>query len=233
MDDTRGQIIAILQRRKQATAREVAQDLGVTEATVRRHLEILLRDLKVSRSVERGGPGRPNHVFSALGEAPSPAPAGLQRLAGGLLFEAAGLGPELGGLADGHNLAAVLVDRLAHRMALTHAWRLVDKRGMECLQEAAAALRDEGYEADYQRTGDGDQIVLARCPFGDLARRNPALCNLESRFVAGLLGAEVERRCAIAQGADQCLLAIRAARPAAPPTPGEAEPAGAGVMIKG
>ncbi|MSQ34166.1 MAG: DeoR family transcriptional regulator [Dehalococcoidia bacterium] len=92
MEDTRDQVLAIIQRVKQVRTKELAQELGVTEATVRRHLDILLRDQRVVRTIERCGPGRPNHLFSVLGEAPAPAPAGLQRLAGGLLFEAEGLG---------------------------------------------------------------------------------------------------------------------------------------------
>ena len=215
MDDTRAQILAILQRLKQARARELAQELGVTEATVRRHLDKLLREQRVARTIERGGPGRPNHLFSALGEAPAPSPAGLQRLAGGLLFEAEGLDS---------NLAALLVDRLAHRMALRHGARLADKRGEECLDEALAVLRDEGYEVELERGEDADNITLGRCPFGDLAKHNPALCNLESRLLERLLGAEVERRSTIAQGAPRCLLAVRAARPLAPPATAPAAP---------
>lgn len=227
MDETRDHLLTVLQQRRQATARELAPELKVTEATVRRHLEGLLRDGKVSRSVERGGPGRPNHIFTALGEAPAPPPSGLQRLVTGLLFEAEGLNPaELRGLDAGHNLAAVLVDRLAHRMVLRHAPRLLEKRGEERLKETVAVLSEEGYEAGYARGEGADQIALRRCPFGDLARRNPALCSLERRFVAGLLGAEVECTRTIAQGAPECMLAVRAARPLlllSAPQLGEAE----------
>jgi predicted ArsR family transcriptional regulator len=150
------------------------------------------------------------------------------------LFEVEGLGlAELRALGEG-NLAALLVDRLAHRMALRHGGRLLDKRGEECLREAVASLRDEGYEADYQRNEDGDQIVLHRCPFGELAARNPALCNLEARFVAGLLGTQVERKCAIAQGSSQCLLAVHMGRlHARPASEREPAPAGAGAIVKG
>ncbi|MSQ34165.1 MAG: hypothetical protein EXR60_07120 [Dehalococcoidia bacterium] len=116
------------------------------------------------------------------------------------------------------------MDRLAHRMALRHGARLADKRGEECLDEAIAVLKDEGYEAELERGEDTDQITLGRCPFGDLAKRNPALCNLESRFLERLLGAEVERQRTIAQGAPPCLLAVRAARPPAAPATALAEP---------
>jgi len=241
MDDTREQILAILHGRQRATVGEVASDLGVTEATVRRHMEILLREGKIARSIERGGPGRPNHIFTPNGEAMPPTPNGLQRLAEGLLFEADGLSPaELRALAEGGSLAGLLVDRLAHRMALSYGGRLLDKRGDQRVDETVAALNEEGYLAEQKRSQDGYEITLHRCPFGELAKRYPALCNLEGRFVAGLLGTPVERRCAIAQGAPECRFSLRmvplASAAAAPPpdrSPAPAAtPAGAGVIIK-
>ena len=64
METTRQTILGILRRRKHATVDDLTQELGLAAATVRRHLDILMRDNYVSVTQKRRDIGRPHYVFT-------------------------------------------------------------------------------------------------------------------------------------------------------------------------
>ena len=60
VDGTRQAIVALLQQSPVSTIEELAQELGMAAASVRRHLDILQRDRLVAYQVVRNKPGRLN-----------------------------------------------------------------------------------------------------------------------------------------------------------------------------
>src|SRR3954465_5639547 len=56
-------ILFALKKRGQARADELAAHLGITPSAVRQHLTGLLADGLVTFEEQRGGPGRPKHVY--------------------------------------------------------------------------------------------------------------------------------------------------------------------------
>ena len=58
-DGTREEILALLRRHTSMSVEELARAIGLAPATVRRHLDVLLRDDYVEVSQVRGGTGRP------------------------------------------------------------------------------------------------------------------------------------------------------------------------------
>src|SRR5262245_21992953 len=70
IDGTREEILAILRRHDRMGVEDLARELGLAGATVRRHLDVLQRDNYVAVTQVRGRTGRPRHLF-ALTEAGS------------------------------------------------------------------------------------------------------------------------------------------------------------------
>ena len=64
IESSREAILEILRHRERVGVEELAQELRLAGATVRRHLDVLMRDGYVSVSQIRGGPGRPRYAFS-------------------------------------------------------------------------------------------------------------------------------------------------------------------------
>ena len=61
---TRDAILEILRRRDGRSVDDLATELGLAGATVRRHLDVLMRDGHISFSQVRGQTGRPRYAFS-------------------------------------------------------------------------------------------------------------------------------------------------------------------------
>ena len=60
---TRPKILAILQREGSMTVDKLAREVGLSSTTIRRHLDILQRDLLVSFDQVRQGSGRPENLY--------------------------------------------------------------------------------------------------------------------------------------------------------------------------
>ena len=91
IDGTREQILAILRRRERVGVEELAQELGLAGATVRRHLDVLQRDNFVAVTQVRGQTGRPRHLFALTEAGADLFPHHYVRLTQRLLGEIVGL----------------------------------------------------------------------------------------------------------------------------------------------
>ena len=64
LSGTRLNILTILQREGSMTVDQLAREIGLSSTTIRRHLDILQRDLLVSFDQIRQGSGRPEYRYS-------------------------------------------------------------------------------------------------------------------------------------------------------------------------
>src|SRR3989304_8876759 len=80
VESTREQVLHVLQARGSATVAALAEELGVGQASVRRHLDHLRVDGLVDVRMERHGVGRPAFVFYPTERADERTPAGYPRL---------------------------------------------------------------------------------------------------------------------------------------------------------
>ena len=72
------------------------------------------------------------------------------------------------------------------------------------------ALADEGYMAEWQASGrDGATLTEHNCAIPAVAQRFPEICAAEARFLADVLGAEVDRREHMLSGCSACEYHVR------------------------
>ena len=214
VEGTRQAILGILRRRDGVSVDALARELGLAGATVRRHLDVLLRDGLISVAQVRSGPGRPRYAFSITEAGAEAFPHHYIRLTRRLIEEIVTLSPAETAGRDGRELAELVFSKLADRLAAECAPRVVGATLEERARSCAALLSEEGidFEVDLHRPGAGapEQLrVLGRgCPCRRVAlparAAAPAAgtpaeapraandCAHDRRLLRMLLGARVE-----------------------------------------
>jgi predicted ArsR family transcriptional regulator len=185
-DTSRARLLDVLRASERSlSADELAEALRLHPNTVRAHLDVLEEaGLVVASREERTLPGRPRRLFAAV---PEEAEREHELLA-------AALASSLEPLPDGDELAAasgrswgrVLVERLEPGR---------DPTAPACIQRVTSMLQRRGFAPE----AAGDEIVMRRCPFRELAERYPrVVCSLHAGIIDGALAElhaplEVER----------------------------------------
>ena len=170
VEGTREAILGILRRRDGVSVDQLARDLGLAGATVRRHLDVLLRDGFVSVTQVRGGAGRPRYAFSLTEAGADAFPHHYVRLTQRLLEEIVALAPAETAGRDGRELAGLVFAKLADRLASECAPRVTGRTLEERARSAVALLAEEGidFEVELHVPGPGvaaELRVLGRgCP---------------------------------------------------------------------
>jgi predicted ArsR family transcriptional regulator len=184
-----------------STAAELAERLGLTAAGVRRHLDVLLEQGRLTSREQRvygaRGRGRPAKVFSLTDAGRDTFYSAYDDLAvQALEFLADNGGPDA-------------VSRFASSRI-----EALESRYREALEDAgstgtpsevlAAALTAEGYAASVEPAGVGEQLCQHHCPVAHVAERFPQLCEAETQAFSRVLGVHVQRLATIAHGDGVC-----------------------------
>jgi DeoR family transcriptional regulator, suf operon transcriptional repressor len=191
VDGTRDEILALLRRHSSMTVEELAQALGLAGATVRRHLDVLLRDDLVSVTQVRGGPGRPRHVFRLTEAGAGASPHHYVRMTQRMLGEIVALGSQETAGRSGKEIAAVVFDRMAARIAVEYAPRVHGATLEARARSAVALVAGEGIDFEVFVEDDGVHLLGRGC----LCSRDPNApvqpCEHDQRMLAALIGGTV------------------------------------------
>jgi DeoR family suf operon transcriptional repressor len=197
----RGAVLTQLKRYQPLTARELAVRLGVSLNTARHHLKELEAEGLVRYQREYRGVGAP--VF-AYGLSP----------AGEELFPRRycdALTAMLGAVVEreGRESAVALLGSYFELLSRRIRGQLEGVLPADRLQVVARALSDEGYMAE-ATPGEGVAVLTEHnCAIPAVAERFPEICGAEARFLAEVLGAEVERTGHILSGCPACEYRVR------------------------
>lgn len=198
------------------TAAELANELDLTSAAIRRHLAALERSGQVTvredvTTVPRGR-GRPAKRYIATLAAHPQAGAAYAQMAVRALAQ---LGQDVGPEA-----IEAFAEQRAADMKQRYQAR-VDAAGEDLHARAAAlsdALSEDGYAASSRPMGSfAVQLCQGHCPVQQVAAQFPQLCEAETRAFADLLGVHVQRLATLAGGDHVCTTHI----PVTIPTPGK------------
>ena len=193
---------------------ELATLTGLHANTLRGHLQLLVDLEQLDRTVEaRSTPGRPRVLYSIRHTIGTDDP--YKQLAGEL---ASGIAH-----ADGHGAAHSAGRHWGRRLRATA--RIDDDVTLDVPSVTALAakgLEQLGFGTETEPLGD--RLYLTRCPFGELARENPSVCQVHAGLLSGLfeeLGSVVElERLDIYVRPDLCVAHLRTpGRAEVPPTP--------------
>ncbi|WP_020497731.1 helix-turn-helix transcriptional regulator [Sciscionella marina] len=200
---TRHLVARLLLEQGPVTAAAVAEELGLSAAAVRRHLDALLAD---GEACERQAPtlghrgrGRPAKHFSLT-------EAGRARF--GHAYDDLAVSA-LRFLREHGGEEAVRAFAASRMSALVEARRSLAKRfagenDKERVTALANLLSREGYAASTRTLGSGEQLCQHHCPVAHVAAEFPELCEAETAAFAEALGTHVQRLATIARGDAVC-----------------------------
>lgn len=188
MQRTRQRILECLRERGSATIVELRHQVGLAEVTLRHHLGVLARQGLIWRQAPPRGRGRPRHVFALT-------PAGAGALHGDrYLVLAQRLLEAMNAVSPGSAEAAVR--QMARDVASAAAVGEVAS-AEERLNAAMRLLEQEGFTAQWSPTDGGYRMIVANCPYRDLAMTNKELCVFDADMLKIVTGLEVtpEKSC--------------------------------------
>jgi len=201
-------VLYALRRRGEATAEQVAEQLGMTVSGARQHLTALAEEGFVdSREIPSDTPkrGRRALAYSAAAAADAYFPKAYGELTNELLGYVADSDPAL--------LDDLFSKRRQHRIENAHA-RLASKHTLGTqVAELAKILDEDGYLATHERVGTGVyRVIEHNCAIWAVAQKYGQACASEIDFIRAVLpDATVERVQHMVAGARHCAYEIRAA----------------------
>jgi len=195
---TRERVARALMEGGPSTAADLARDLGLTPAGIRRHLDQLLADdiiePRESRAAGTRGRGRPAKIFAITDVGRDHFGHTYDDLASQALRYL----HETGGQDAVRNFAQ---DRLRDlERTCTEAMVGSD----DPVATVAEVLTADGYAASVESSGAGAQICQHHCPVSHVAHEFPELCDAETEMLARVLGTHVQRLATIAHGDGVC-----------------------------
>ncbi|MEO6886667.1 MAG: metalloregulator ArsR/SmtB family transcription factor [Jatrophihabitantaceae bacterium] len=213
-DRTRDAVARIILEKGPQSAADLAEQLNLSAAAIRRHLDALadeglLADREARPSPHRGR-GRPARIYALTDDGRAAFPHEYDDLATTALRYLRQTGGEDAVVAFAEHRAEALAQLLSADIDATAA--------QDVRTEALAhSLSTHGYAATTERAGAGMQICQHHCPVAHVAAEFPELCEAETRTFERVLGTYVQRLATIAHGDGVCTTHVPD-RPARIPT---------------
>jgi predicted ArsR family transcriptional regulator len=207
---TRERVATTILKNGPSTAADLAVELHLTAAAVRRHLDQLLADgvleARDQRITGHRGRGRPAKVFVITDSGRDHFAHQYDVLAAGALRYLAETGGDDAVMAFARHRLTDLEDRYRPLLAMAEP----DERP----QVLAEALSADGYAASVGSTPAGTQMCQHHCPVAHVAEEFPQMCEAETEMFARLLGTHVQRLATIAHGDGVCTTHLPKSTPA-------------------
>lgn len=202
-EGTRFTILDFLQKRGSAAVEQVAREIGLAPATVRRHLDILQRDRLVSCHQAHKKLGRPEFVYFLTEDGQEAGYRDYRKLLTLLLSEIQSLpSSDVSGKA-GEELLQLLLVRIASQLSNSYHGpeaQSADSR----LARLREALQEGGYAPEITRQDEQVQIRLCNCPFRAAALCQKSVCLLDHTLISSILGIEPVCQTTIHDGGNAC-----------------------------
>lgn len=212
MNDTKGEILALLKRTGGHSVNELASTLTLAPITIRQHLTRLERDGLLLSEPESNGNGRPHYVFRLSSKAQAEVfPYRSDRLVELLMKEIGHLdGRELQGLS-GRQKTHLVLERLALRLATEYASVIRGWPLQERVVFVTEVMQNDGGFAEWEKTERGFEIRDFNCLFHLLLDGD--VCEWHSTFLKNVLGEDIQVE-PCANNNNCCRFAVVVAEPA-------------------
>jgi predicted ArsR family transcriptional regulator len=197
---TRDAVALLVLQRGPQTAAALGEQLGVSAAAIRRHLDALVGEgLLIEcepRQIVHRGRGRPARTYALTDAGRAAFPHAYDDLATSALRF----------LRDSGGDAAVTAFAVRRATTLEQAISpgVTGSTIADRAEGLAAALTEQGYAASTEPVGAGVQVCQHHCPVAHVAAEFPELCGAETRALERVLGTYVQRLATIAHGDGVC-----------------------------
>jgi predicted ArsR family transcriptional regulator len=193
-DPSRLRILEVLQQTEESLdARALGTRVGLHTNTARSHLRVLTEAGLVSaRREERTGPGRPRVLYQAASEPTDERALASYRLLAQILASSLGSEPDPSTRAEKAGQAWG-----AHLVHKPPPFTSISKQ--ETLDEVVRLHEQHGFKAELRHASSGQELVLKRCPFQDVATTyQTVVCSVHLGLIRGALaelatGVEADR----------------------------------------
>lgn len=184
---------------REARVEDLAAELSITTAAVRRHLDNLRADGLVDVKAVKQATGRPYHVFFATEKATQTMPPAYADL----------LERMLNSLGEREDVIAAVMTSVAESLASKHRSEVSGLTEEELVAKVTASLRAEGILDEWRTEADGIHLTNGRCPYHKAAEISKLPCESDKRAIELLLGHDVEQLNRIVDGASCCEYLVR------------------------
>lgn len=168
----------------------MTRELSLAPATVRRHLDVLLRDGVVEMRTERRALGRPHFVFSLSDEGRDSLPSHQLRLSLDVLGELLELRASDTRGRSGREVAQLLFDRLVQRLAEECTEEPVTS--VAALEAPLEALMQYGIVFRIEKDERGYILQSLECPCARLLGGGADECSHDATILGTILGDGLE-----------------------------------------
>ena len=205
MEQTRDAATRILQERGTSTAAELAEAIGVSTGSIRRHMDIMVAEGLLETELVRQQRGRPvtRYSLSMAGEEETSG-SSYSRLLDRIYPALASLDADEVSGRDGVEIVNLLFDRVSESVARLHAPRVTAEELGERVQQVTTALQAEGIlDVIEQR----DEMIVLRntaCPVRSCAEGTHAMCDADRNTIELLIGMPVLQSSTVASGGEVC-----------------------------
>ncbi len=205
MERTRDQVVRLLHERGECSIAELAELIGVSSGSIRRHVDLMVADGLLEARLERQPRGRPLTRYS-LSEAGEEQSSGehYQRLLSRLSPALAALQADEVAGADGPGIVSRIFDHVAESVAAEYRPRVHGDTLGERVYQVTLVLSEEGILEEVEDAGDHYRLRNVSCPYRSTAVENHACCDADRRTIELLLGQPVEQVKTVAGGGMTC-----------------------------
>ena len=191
----------VLAVRGEATVADISGDLGLNQANIRRHLEVLRAEGLVDVTIRRHEIGRPSYLYK-LTELAEEMGSHYPRLVNRMV-------KRLASQANSAPLLVELFNGVAEDVAGAHRQQVTGVTLGQRVAETSIALKEEGIVDHWRKDDDGFHLMNTTCPYRKAAEVSDAPCNADHKVVESLLGVPVEQVSRIVDGYHMCEYVIR------------------------
>jgi len=187
MQLTRARILHIIKERRESTVDALSEELELTPATVRHHLDILRGKGLVTAPMvrKRTSPGRPQYAYSLTPAANEYFPKKYDVLANLLLAE-------LSSLLSQEEIEQMLQAIGKHMAQEADISSTVDFETR--LTQVVEYLNTQGYLARWESDRPRHYLVhIANCPFERVSTEHPEICKIDASLLEHLIRVPVQR----------------------------------------
>ncbi len=207
---TRELIRDLLAARSEATVGQIAAELSLNQANIRRHLEVMRAEGFVDVRIQRRDVGRPSYVYR-LTERAEEQSAHYPRLVNRLFRRIAALPEDQA--QTGRQMLVQVFDGVAEDIAGTYRLQVTGTTVEQRVAETSVALKDEGIVDHWRKDADGYHLMNTCCPYRKAAEASDAPCYADHRVVEMLVGMPVEQIGRMVDGMPACEYVVRGAEP--------------------
>ena len=187
---TKGQIVSLL-RYSPMSVLDLARHTGIAGSTVRRHLDVLIRDGMVLQEPVRVSVGRPKFLFSLTESGTQHFPRNYAGLVTRIISQILLLTQNQTSSLGGNSLPNEIYDRVLTQLIADYKHRITGDTMLERAEQVAQFMYLEGIDYQVRYAVDGDQKRVEMYGLGMVARYEDGQVGRSCRLLSELLDARV------------------------------------------